>query len=73
MIGASQTSSSGGSFKVTGALLSEQAAANYLGLSYRTLWGWRKLGRIAHIRFGSTVRYKREDLDEFIRSHRIGT
>jgi excisionase family DNA binding protein len=52
-------------------LLSEKDAADYLAIAYRTLWGWRKQGRISHIRFGSSVRYKKEDLDEFIRTHRV--
>jgi excisionase family DNA binding protein len=52
-------------------LLKERAAAVYLGIAYRTLWGWRKQGCISYIRFGKQIRYAREDLDEFIRSRRI--
>jgi excisionase family DNA binding protein len=52
-------------------LISEKAAADYLGVAYRTLWGWRKQGRISHIRFGSAVRYSRDDLDDFIQANRI--
>jgi len=52
-------------------LLKERAAAAYLGIAYRTLWGWRKQGCISYIRFGKQIRYTREDLDEFVRSRRI--
>jgi excisionase family DNA binding protein len=52
-------------------LMAEQEAANYLAVAYRTLWGWRKQGRISHIRFGRSVRYKREDLDDFIQANRV--
>jgi excisionase family DNA binding protein len=51
--------------------MSEKDAADYLDVAYRTLWGWRKQGRISHIRFGTLVRYKRDDLDAFIQANRI--
>ena len=52
-------------------LISEKAAASYLGVAPRTIWGWRKQGRISHIRFGSAVRYSRDDLDTFIQANRV--
>jgi excisionase family DNA binding protein len=51
-------------------LLSERDAADYLAIARRTLWGWRKQGRIPYIRFGSSVRYKREDIDAYIQANR---
>ncbi len=52
-------------------LMTEKAAASYLSIAYRTLWGWRKQGIVPHIKFGKQVRYSREDLDEFIRERRF--
>jgi excisionase family DNA binding protein len=44
-------------------------AANYLGISAGTLSVWRSTGRykLAYIKIGSKVRYRKEDLQTFLR------
>ena len=50
------------------------AAAAWLGLSPRTLEGYRVSGGgPAFHRFGNRVRYRRPDLDAWAREHRAGT
>lgn len=55
------------------ALLDERAAAKYLGISPRVLWGLADKGSIPFIRIGPRLkRYDPRDLQEFIsRSRRI--
>ena len=49
-------------------------AANYLGLSHRTLDGYRVSGDgPAFHRFGNRVRYHRSDLDEWAAKRRATT
>lgn len=54
-------------------LLDERAAAKYLGISPRVLWGLADKGSIPFIRIGPRLkRYDPRDLEEFIsRSRRI--
>ncbi len=47
-------------------ILSEREAAEYLGLSVRTLQKWRwQGGGPLFAKLGSAVRYRIEDLDDF--------
>jgi len=52
-------------------LLTQQEAATYLGTSVGTLNVWRHLGRnnIPFVRFGRSIRYRKEDLDAWIAEH----
>jgi predicted DNA-binding transcriptional regulator AlpA len=53
-------------------LLNEKQAAQYLGLSPRALQMRRFRRQLpAYINLRRTIRYRREDLDEFILSNRI--
>lgn len=47
-----------------------QEAADYLGVKFHTLEVWACKGRykIPYIKLGRSIRYKKEDLDEFIKS-----
>ena len=47
-------------------MLSVPAAAEYLGLSQRTIWGWIYERRVPSIRLGRAVRLRTSDLDKFI-------
>jgi len=56
----------------TAQILDERAAAAYLGLSVKTLQGRRGQRRgPAWVKLGRSVRYRREDLDQFIEAARI--
>jgi excisionase family DNA binding protein len=46
-------------------------AANYLGVSVRTLWTWTNEGRIASHKLGRLVRYTIDDLDAFLAANRV--
>lgn len=53
-------------------LLNETQAAEYLGLSVRTLQAWRvRGGQVAYARLGRCIRYRLEDLDDWIKSNRF--
>ena len=45
-------------------------AAKYLRVSPRTLFGWRKKG-LPYYRQGRVVRFKRDEIDAWMRTHRI--
>lgn len=47
-------------------LLSVWEAAQYLGVSHRTLWTWVQQGRIPHRRLGRRVLLDRVQLDALI-------
>lgn len=47
-------------------LLSAHEAAEYLGLSHRTLWAWAQQGQIPVVRLGRRVLFDQVDLDEVI-------
>ncbi len=50
-------------------LISEETAAQALGVSEKTLQNWRHSKRVAlpFIKLGGTVRYRGSDLESFIR------
>lgn len=53
------------------ALLDERAAAKYLGISPRVLWGLADKGSIPFIRIGPRLkRYDPKDLQEFVERNR---
>ena len=53
-------------------LLDEHAAAKVLGLSVITLRNYRHLRRGPdYVKLGRSVRYRLEDLEEYIERHRI--
>lgn len=49
-------------------LLTEAHAATYLGLSRQTLHAMRKRGAIPYIRYERAIRYRQEDLDDWLDS-----
>jgi excisionase family DNA binding protein len=55
-------------------LLTRDQAAAYLGIATRTLaiWKWAKRYDLPYVKIGRLVRYKRSDLDAFIRRHSSG-
>lgn len=54
-------------------LLNRKQAAEYLGLSYQTLANWQsnKKVNLPTIRIGRAVRYRRSDLDEYLKSKTV--
>ena len=53
-------------------LLNERQAAQILGCSVALIRKWRLLGRgPAYCKIGRLVRYRREDIDEFLEAHRV--
>ncbi len=50
----------------TSELLSQKAAAKYLGISVTTLWRLRQIGAIKIVRIGSLANYRKADLDAFV-------
>lgn len=51
-------------------LLSEEAAARFLGVTKRTLKQWRQDGRGPRfVKVGRSVRYRMTDLEAFVESH----
>ena len=52
-------------------LLTQQEAANCLGTTVGTLNVWRHLGKntIPFVRLGRSIRYRKEDLEEWIAAH----
>ena len=54
-------------------LLTRRQAAQYVGLAEQTLAVWAMDGRnLPFIKAGRAVRYRREDLDEFLRRRTVG-
>ncbi len=51
---------------VTPYLLTYDDAADILGIKAQTLRGWVCHGKISYVKIGSSVRFKREQLDDFI-------
>jgi predicted site-specific integrase-resolvase len=50
----------------------EKEAARTIGLSVQTLRNWRHLGKgPAYVKLGRSVRYRIDDLMDFIDKHRI--
>lgn len=56
-------------------LLNVRAAAAYLGMSTKTLYGFVEAGKITHYRVGlegrGAIRFKPGDLDQFVESRRV--
>lgn len=55
-------------------LLTQEEAAQYLGTTVGTLNTWRHYGKnpIPYVRWGNRIRYRREDLDAWIRANLHG-
>ncbi|WP_181951993.1 helix-turn-helix transcriptional regulator [Pseudovibrio ascidiaceicola] len=55
---------------VENALITEAAAADYLGISIRTIQAWRvRGGGPIFVKMGKTVRYRSSDIQNWIESH----
>lgn len=55
-------------------MFNETQAAEVLGCSVALLRKWRLFGEgPAYVKIGRLVRYRQEDLDEFLNSHRVVT
>lgn len=54
-------------------LLTQKEAADYLGTTVGTLNTWRHYGKdkIPFVRWGTRIRYRKEDLDTWIQAHII--
>ncbi len=54
-------------------LLSNEEAAEYIGVRKETLDAWRCIGRyqIPHIKVGRLVKYRKSDLDAWLESRRV--
>jgi predicted DNA-binding transcriptional regulator AlpA len=53
----------------TQVIMLEEAAANHLGVSVRTMQNWRQVGGgPRYVKLGRAVRYRMSDLDDFINS-----
>jgi len=55
-------------------LLSRKHAADYLGVKEQTLACWASAGRykLPFVKVGRLVKYRQEDLDQFILENRVG-
>ncbi len=55
-------------------LLNRKQAADYLGVKEQTLACWACIGRyrLPFVRVGRLVKYRQQDLDEFILENRVG-
>jgi len=49
--------------------LNSRAAAEYLGVSTKTIYRKRCTGELRYYHFGSVIRYLKNDLDEFVQAH----
>jgi excisionase family DNA binding protein len=54
-------------------MLSPNQLAKLLGVCKGTAYRWLAEGRIPHLRIGSTLRIRREDLDAFLSSCQRGS
>ena len=54
-------------------LITIQETASYLRISLSTLYRWVHQKKIKHIKLGSRVMFKKEDIEEFIKSKTINT
>ena len=55
-------------------LLTRKEAADYLGVAEQTLAVWKSTGRypLPVVKVGRLARYKKSDLDEFIKRQTVG-
>jgi len=51
-------------------LLSTEETAEFLGISKNTLYEWIVQKRIPHIKVGRLVKFKRDDLDEWLKKRK---
>jgi excisionase family DNA binding protein len=54
-------------------LLGRPAAAAYLDIKPDTLKKWTARRRIAFVRIGGRIKYRRDDLDAFIAANRVAS
>lgn len=55
---------------VENALITEAAAADYLGISIRTIQAWRvRGGGPSYVKMGKSVRYRPSDIQSWIEAH----
>jgi excisionase family DNA binding protein len=54
------------------ALLSVKDAAKWLNVRERTVYRLCEKGALAHVRLGNTIRFRPEDLEQFIERYRRG-
>ena len=54
-----------------GGYFNQHEAAKYLGLSKSTVSLMTSRGDLPHYRIGRAVRYTKQDLDNFMKSHRV--
>lgn len=56
-------------------LLTTEEVAELLGVKESTLIAWRHHGRVAlpHVKLSRAVRYRREDVEAFVRAQTIST
>ena len=57
--------------KLNSGLLSVEEAADYLGLSVHTVYGWVSQGRIPYVKMGRLTKFRKEDLDRFILANTV--
>ncbi|WP_084404752.1 helix-turn-helix domain-containing protein [Pseudovibrio sp. Ad13] len=51
-------------------MITEAAAADYLGISIRTIQAWRvRGGGPSYVKMGKSVRYRPSDIQNWIESH----
>ena len=57
--------------QITNSLMDQKTAAAYLGTTIGSLNTWRALGKynIPYVRWGRNIRYRKEELDVWIREH----
>jgi excisionase family DNA binding protein len=53
--------------------LTDKQAADYAGVSARTIRRWRRTGELPFYRKGRTVRIRRSDLDKYLEQFRVNT
>ncbi|MBX3234795.1 MAG: helix-turn-helix domain-containing protein [Nitrospiraceae bacterium] len=54
-----------------GRLLTLAEAAKYLGISKLTLYGWVSARKIRFVKIGRLVKFKQQDLDQWIDQHTV--
>jgi excisionase family DNA binding protein len=54
-------------------ILTRREAADYLGFKYNTLavWSWNRRYDLKTIKVGRSIRYRKSDLDEFLRRNEL--
>jgi len=52
-------------------LLKPQETQLHLGVSERTLWRFIAEGRIAYVRVGAQLRFRKQDIDAFLARNRV--